>query len=95
MTQFGLLGVRDLTTGDEVLTLAGYERYELAHALLHALLGLFGDLGVVRESIFHDPGHWRKVPYVSIELVVLLGLARTVSRRLRRHGGRRIVRHSQ
>jgi hypothetical protein len=39
--------------------LAGDERDELGHALLHRLLGVLGDLGVRWERLLHDPAHVR------------------------------------
>lgn len=56
------------------LTLTGDEADEFANTFLHALLGLFGDLGVLWESILHDTGHWRKVANVSIVEIVFVGL---------------------
>lgn len=56
------------------LTFAGDEGDELANAFLHALFRLFGDLGILGESIFHNAGHWCKVSDVSIVDIVLLGL---------------------
>lgn len=56
------------------LTLTGDEADEFAHTFLHALLCLFGDLGVLWEGILHDPGDWRKVAYVSIVEIVFVGL---------------------
>jgi hypothetical protein len=49
-----------------MLTFACYERDELAHAFLHAFLGLFGDFGIFWQRRFHDTGHWCEIPYVSI-----------------------------
>lgn len=42
---------------------AGDETYELRHAFLHGLFGVLGDLGVRRQSLFHDPadvGDWKE-----------------------------------
>jgi len=53
-------------TIDFELTLAGNEGDELAHALLHAFLGFFGDLRVFGKSHLHDSRNWSKVTNVSI-----------------------------
>jgi len=47
-------------------TLAGDEGDELAHALLHAFLGLLRDLGVLGGGSLHDAGDWSKVANVSV-----------------------------
>jgi hypothetical protein len=47
-------------------TLAGDEGDELAHALLHAFLGLLCDLGVLGQGSLHDAGDWSKVANVSV-----------------------------
>jgi hypothetical protein len=47
-------------------TFAGDERDELAHALLHAFLGFFGNLCVFWQCHFHDSRNWSKVPNVSV-----------------------------
>jgi hypothetical protein len=47
-------------------TFASDEGYELANTLLHALLGLFGDLRVFGQSGLHDSRDWSKVVDVSI-----------------------------
>lgn len=39
------------------LTLAGNEGDKLAHALLHAFFGFFGDLGIFRQSQLHNARH--------------------------------------
>lgn len=41
------------------LTLAGNERDKLAHTLLHAFFGFFGDLGILRESELHDSSNYK------------------------------------
>lgn len=50
----------------ETHTLAGDEGDELAHALLHALLGFFCDFGIFGKGKLHDSRDWSKVTYVSI-----------------------------
>lgn len=65
------LNSRRPMTLEEVRTFAGDERYELAHALLHALLGLLCDFGILGECRLHDPGDWSKVMNVSIVIEVL------------------------
>jgi hypothetical protein len=54
-------------------TFAGDERDELADALLHALLGLFCDFRVFRQSILHYSSNWREITYISIGLSKLIG----------------------
>jgi hypothetical protein len=49
------LGVERTAPG---LTLTSDERDELAHALLHAFFGFFGDFGIFRESELHDSGNF-------------------------------------
>lgn len=55
-------------------TLTGDKTDKFADTLLHAFLRFFGYLGVFWERIFHDPGHWRKVSYVSIVKIIFVGL---------------------
>lgn len=57
-----------------LFTFARNERYELADALLHALLCLLCDLGIVRQRILHDSSDWSKVANVSIDILKLVGL---------------------
>lgn len=78
-------------------TFAGDKGDKLADALLHALLGLLGNLCVLGEGILHDAGDWSKVANVSIVSVVAVGSlgGRRRGRGTRRFRrlGRRIVRH--
>lgn len=60
--------------GEFSLTFTGDEADKFAHTFLHAFLGLFGDLGVLRESILHDTGDWREVANVSIVEIEFVGL---------------------
>lgn len=73
-------------------TLAGDKGDELADALLHTLLCLLCDLGIIGQSILHDAGDWSKVANVSIKLINFVSLG-GAARRLRRLG--RIVRHGR
>jgi hypothetical protein len=55
-----------LNIPEDSLTLAGDERDELAHALLHAFLCLLCNFGVLGEGHLHDAGDWSKVTDVSV-----------------------------
>ena len=73
-------------------TFACDKRDELADALLHAFLRLFGDLGIVWQSGFHDSGDWSKVADVSIGGCQVVGVVPCPVRG-RRSGGRIVRRH--
>mmetsp|Transcript_340 Transcript_340/g.996 ORF Transcript_340/g.996 Transcript_340/m.996 type:complete len:267 (+) Transcript_340:261-1061(+) len=73
-----------------VRRLGGDERYKFGHTLLHRLLGVLGNLGVLRESVLHDPSNVGD-GQVSILLTYLLVLVPRgvlgVRHRLSRGGG--------